>query len=366
MSKRYLGKKELEYLVRGSSFFGGGGGGSAVEGMELLKKIPADAKVEMIDVDDMEEGTVATMVAALGSPVATKGKLFEEEAKNAVLGMKKEAEKLGENLKYIYSGEQGGGNTMLPVYTAYVLGMPIIDTDGNGRAVPEMNTGLEPIYGIPTSPVILASKNGDTIVGTTADPMDSVACENIARHMCQIYDQGIGFASWKMNKEQLKKASAIGQMSKTIEVGKLMAENDLPDFVRGMSKLLGDGEFECLANGTITDIHMNTGGGFDSGFTTIKLDEKRSCRVLFENENLVAYDPEGKAAATVPSIISITKRDENGKTIALSNSETVVGMDVVLTVTKADPRWYAIPAGYDCWNEVLIGAGYVQSGPQVK
>ena len=169
-----------------------------------------------------------------------------------------------------------------------------------------------------------------------------------------------------MNKEQLKKASAIGQMSKTIEVGKLMAENDLPDFVRGMSKLLGDGEFECLANGTITDIHMNTGGGFDSGFTTIKLDEKRSCRVLFENENLVAYDPEGKAAATVPSIISITKRDENGKTIALSNSETVVGMDVVLTVTKADPRWYAIPAGYDCWNEVLIGAGYVQSGPQVK
>ena len=117
--------------------------------------------------------------------------------------MKTEAEKLGENLKYIYSGEQGGGNTMLPVYTAYVLGMPIIDTDGNGRAVPEMNTGLEPIYGIPTSPVILASKNGDTIVGTTADPMDSVACENIARHMNKYVDERPSWDQYFMEMAEL-------------------------------------------------------------------------------------------------------------------------------------------------------------------
>ena len=76
------------------------------------------------------------------------------------------------------------------------------------------------MHGIPTSPVVLASEKGDTIVGRAKDPMDSKACENIARYMCQAYDQGIGFAAWMMNKEDHLKASAVGQMTKTIEVGK--------------------------------------------------------------------------------------------------------------------------------------------------
>ena len=70
----------------------------------------------MIDIEEMEddENIVSTMVAALGSPVATKGRTFQDESVNAVKGMAAEAKFLGKELKYVYSGEMGGGNTMLP------------------------------------------------------------------------------------------------------------------------------------------------------------------------------------------------------------------------------------------------------------
>lgn len=88
----------------------------------------------MITADEMEEKAVSTMVAALGSPVATKGRTFQEESVNAVLGMEAEARFEGKDLKYVHSGEQGGGNTLLPIYAAWKTGKPIIDTDGNGQS----------------------------------------------------------------------------------------------------------------------------------------------------------------------------------------------------------------------------------------
>src|SRR5699024_5605221 len=114
----------------------------------------------------------------------------------------------------------------LPIFAAYRKQMELLDLDGNGRAVPAMDTGLQPIHDIPTSPVVLASETGDTIVGTTEDPLDCKACEQIARYMCQAYNQGIGFAAWLMNKAQHEASSALGQISETAEVGRLFKTVD--------------------------------------------------------------------------------------------------------------------------------------------
>ena len=142
---RDLHKDDLKYIVYGSSFYGGGGGGSMEEGEALLAAMLAedtDLTIKMYDVEDMEDdpAVVSTMVAALGSPVATKGRTFQDESVNAVKGMAEEASFTGRTLKYVYSGEQGGGNTLLPLYAAWKNGLPILNTDGNGRAVPELNT----------------------------------------------------------------------------------------------------------------------------------------------------------------------------------------------------------------------------------
>ena len=84
----------------GSTFFGGGGGGSREEGdalVELMKEEGGSGlEIPLVQVSQMEtkkdgREVVSTMVAALGSPTATKGKTFVDEAQNAVEGMIREA-----------------------------------------------------------------------------------------------------------------------------------------------------------------------------------------------------------------------------------------------------------------------------------
>ena len=277
---RELRREELTSIVYGSSFYGGGGGGSAEEGLALIEAMYAEdpnAFIKMIDIDEMEDdpNVVSTMIAALGSPVATKGRTFQDESVNAVKGMSEEARFLGKELKYVYSGEMGGGNTMLPLYAAWKCGLPIIDTDGNGRAVPELNTGLLPVHGVPTSPVILASEAGDTIVARTEDPMDGAACEKIARYMCQAFDQGIGFAAWMMNKDQHKDASALGQMTLAIEVGDILMKTPAAEAVEKLQSYFSEKKIPfspIVSAGTIVDIQIDSAGGFDTGVTTVRAD----------------------------------------------------------------------------------------------
>lgn len=364
---KHLNTEDFTYIVYGSSYYGGGGGGSMDEGEKLIeemKKEDPNPILDMYDLDEVEDDpkVVSTMVAALGSPVATKGRTFQDESVNAVKGMAEEAGFSGRTLKYVYSGEQGGGNTMLPLYAAWKSGLPIIDTDGNGRAVPELNTGLGPVHGIATSPVVLASEKGDTIVGRAKDPMDSVACENIARYMCMAYDQGIGFAAWMMNKEDHKNATAIGQITRTIGVGKVLKESTAENVIDNLTAHFaqsGEAFKVVIPAGTITDIEIDSAGGFDTGVTTIRDDETGEMyTVLFQNENLLVKDPEGKVMVTIPSIISTLNLGLDGEVRALSNSETKVGQKVALTITRAHDKWYDDPKCYGCWKGVMASAGY--------
>ncbi|MCI8647401.1 MAG: DUF917 domain-containing protein [Firmicutes bacterium] len=368
-----LKRTELTNIVYGSSFFGGGGGGSHEEGLALIEamyKEDANAVLKMIDIAEMEDDSnvVSTMVAALGSPVATKGRTFQTESVNAVKGMSEEARFRGKELKYVYSGEMGGGNTLLPLYAAWKCGLPILDTDGNGRAVPELNTGLLPIHGIPTSPVILASEAGDTITARTEDPMDCGACERIARYMCQAFDQGIGFAAWMANKEQHKNASALGQITLAIETGDILRTTPSAEAVSQLKALFDKKNIPFMViaeSGTIVDIQITSEGGFDTGVTTIRTDDGQEVKVVFQNENLYA-ETGGKTLVTVPSIISTLDLTDEKMALPVSNSDTYVGQRVAVTAAKADNRWYDLPEGYGCWKEIMSSAGYDNAKPEVK
>lgn len=359
-------KDELKAVVYGSSFYGGGGGGSMVEGMGLIEEIlkeDAEPVIEMYDAEELPDDpdAVATMVAAMGSPIETKGMTFTDEAVNAVSGMAEEVSLKGQTLKYIYSGEMGGGNTMLPLYAAWKCGLPVVDTDGNGRAVPEMNTSLAPIHDIPTSPFMIANGNGDVLVVRAKDPMDSYACEKVGRSMCSAY-KGVGFSAWNMNKEEMLKTSALGQMTRCIEAGKVLLSSTPENVMENMAAVmkLYDVPFKAVVPaGTIIDIKIESAGGFDTGLTRIKDDVTGDIyTVVCQNESLLIRDAADHVIVTIPDIISMIDLSKEGEVRALSNSETEVGQKVALTVTKAHERWYDRPECYGSWKEVMESAGY--------
>jgi len=133
--KRLLGKKELEDIVWGATLLGAGGGGSPREGLELIKDMKNE--VELFAPEDLPERANAVMVAGIGSP---KG--FGPEAISAYEAIKKVTSIGGLEISYLMPGEVGGFNVITPLYVASKENVSAVDADGNGRAVPELSTGL--------------------------------------------------------------------------------------------------------------------------------------------------------------------------------------------------------------------------------
>lgn len=363
---RKLHKDDLKAVVYGASFYGGGGGGAMEEGMELIEEMlreNPDPELEMYDVAELPDDpkALATMAAAMGSPIETKGMTFVDESVCAIKGMEAEIASQGKTLKDIYSGEMGGANTILPLYAAWKCGLPIVDIDGNGRAVPEMNTSLAPIHDVPTSPFIIANGNGDVVAVRAKDPMDSVACEKTGRCMCGAY-KGIGFSAWNMNKEDMLRASATGQMTKCMEVGRVLLDSTTENVIENLSAVFarfGDPFRVLVPSGEIVDIQIESAGGFDTGSTVIRDDATgETYTVLCQNESLLVRDGAGQVIMTIPGIISMVELRGDGTVRAVSNCETAVGQKVALTVTKAHERWYDRPECYGSWKEVMESAGY--------
>ncbi len=363
MARRTLKKEDLRDLIYGSAFYAGGGGGNMADGEALLELLPEGTEVQLCPMAEMEwdVNVVSTMVAAMGSPVATAGMTFSDESVNTVRGMIEEARSQGKDLRYIYSGEQGGANTMLAPYTAAILGLPLLDTDANGRAVPELTTGLAPIHGIPTSPVVMASGKGDLMVLRTEDPLDSTACEALGRQMADLY-RGIGFAAWLMNRQDHEKASAVGQITLDLKVGAVLRRYPAKDILEQLIKELGHfSVFVLVRSAVITKIEIKTEMGFDYGITTLEDDDGNRFTVHFQNENLYARDGKGKVLLTVPDMITLLNLEDNRP---LSNSETKEGQKVMVLGIKAHAKWNDA-GGYECWDEVLRQTGYAVAGPRV-
>lgn len=347
--------EKLVNVIYGATFFGAGGGGSISSGMELLDSFSKNVELKVYPLSEMEDDEYSVMAAGLGSPLAMKEKGFGPEAISVVKGMMKVAEEAGKKVAYVYSGEQGGFNTMVPIYAALNAGLPLLDLDGNGRAVPELNTGLAPINDIPIDPLVLANSNGDLVVGHPKDPLDSVACETIARSICMAYGMSVGFSTWMMSKADHEKASVLGQISRDQQVGAILRDAETTaDNLSHKLDTIGI-KHKVYATGTISKIDVSVENGFDFGKTIITDADGKVYKVDFKNENLIIRDAQDTALLVVPELIILIDTDAMKP---LTNADTKEGQNVMLLGVKASHRWWDNEAGYGCWSHILKLIGY--------
>ena len=62
------------------------------------------------------------------------------------------------------AAEIGGMNSIAPLYAAAVLGIPMLDADGMGRAYPEFQMVSAYIYGCQALPVSIADEKGNQFI----------------------------------------------------------------------------------------------------------------------------------------------------------------------------------------------------------
>jgi len=353
---RILRKANLNRIIMGATFLGAGGGGSAEHGRALLNELE-NPEITLVSPEDMSSHEYAVMIAAIGAPRIIKERGFGSEALEAFKHVVALSKAGGRKIAYLMSGEMGGFNTLVPIYVAAKEDVPVVDADGNGRAVPELLTTLYSISEISLNPLVIANADGDIATFYLSDPTDHAKAEKLARVMATAWNMSAAFATWIVNKDNILTSLVPGCITKAEKIGEVFEKlQEKLGFVELTSKLRSLGAVELFI-GTIESLEYQTVGGFDFGTTRIHGEDRYKnleMLVFFKNENIIAQIG-GNIIAMVPDIISLVDLE---KLVPITNADTYEDQKVAVYGLKAPETWLKSSHGFERWKHVLKTMGY--------
>lgn len=352
MSRRILGEREILDIIQGATFLGTGGGGSPESGEVVYKRCLSGKKIELVTVDEVEDDANIAVVAGMGAPEVLKKKGWSTESVNAFNALE---EVVGVKFDYVIPIETGGFNSITPMTVTAEKGIPTIDADGAGRAIPELEMTMFYINNIPVSPTALAD---DKNIWAVLNAEDTFKMEELARAVTVALGMQAGIVCHKMTGKQMKQAVIPSTVTKAEEVGKAIREAKKAgkDPVESVMCVL-DGLL--LGKGKVTSITTETKGGFDFGKVSVAA-EGGTVSVDYKNENMLAWKDD-RLVAVVPDNICYISTDGQ----PLTNADIEEGMEVAVIGTRAPDRW-RVPEGFDVFKKVLEAIGYKEGYKKIE
>ncbi len=308
---REIRLEDLEPLAIGAGILGTGGGGNPYLGRlqlrELMKKQGAQAVVNPFDLAD---DALTLVVGSIGAPTVGVEKLPEgTEMKRAIRALEGH---LGQRFDAVAIAEVGGSNSINPIIAGLQVGIPTVDSDGMGRAFPEIQMSSFSFNGgVRVTPLAMADCRGASVVLPHAE--DDFWAERIARNLATSMGARAGLAGSAMSGRQLKENGVHFTLSLAHALGRRVlaarrANEDIPKITAEM--LAG----EVLLRGKVVDVFRRTTRGFARGWVKIdSFDEKERLQIEFQNEYLIAR-VNGEIRVTVPDMICIIE-EESGEPV---------------------------------------------------
>lgn len=374
-----LKEKDIIHILMGATLLAGGGGGALDDGMELVetykRNYPGkEMSCELCQVEEMEEGKYTIGLAVMGSPVEG-GKV---DATNCIITAYEKAKHLsaitGQTPDYTLSMELGGFNTFTPILISMIQGIPMVDADCAGRAVPGLETAVSHINGLPTGPFVMGSIGGDACLMEPKDPYDAVYCQKMAIPMVQMFEQNAGMAGWMFDKKQLQECVPTGSITLCMKVGELMEQyqdNPTETIFSQMARAGLGNTRVLLEKGCICNYTPEPGvtGNNDLGYYEVKEtpDSPLAYRIHYANESLVLEKVEGSIStplATVPTIITMynyeTGAPLTNEDITLAHeAHTLEQLRVTLGLVSVDEKWWKNEEKMrECWVKYFEEIGY--------
>lgn len=348
---RILRKENIEDIMIGSGFLGSGGGGSPAQGRMLVDYVMSiSEEIMLASPEEIDPGSWVAVVGGMGSPAAA----LEKGIFNALTRAFEALERaIGFSFSAVIPLELGSGNSIAPMSVAARKGIPIVDGDGAGRAIPQLDMTTYAIYGVPISPFTLANESDVSVVLYTDSP-DQI--ERLARAITIEFGMVAGFATHAMQGEVLRKVAVPGTLSLSENVGTALrlARQGGSDPIAAVNSLLGGW---ILIQGHIAQVSTETKAGFDFGSFIVQAETGQTIRVDFKNENMIAWQG-GKPIVMVPDMICCLREDGQ----PVTNVDVREGMKVAFIGMKAPAKWRS-PQAARVFAPVLEKIGY--AGPYV-
>ncbi|XP_072039138.1 uncharacterized protein [Amphiura filiformis] len=376
-----LSEYDLELLSIGLGILGSGGGGSPEIGKLMgLQQLKKGRKIRVKVPERLRNDEMTTVTAIMGSPAVLLEKYLNgSEGTNSLqcikdlykCGYKKDGDNWSiawkpagtvlqdsdkEQVTYVQDFpivynppspqvdnleigalipvESGGYNTLQALVVAAQTNLPVLDCDGEGRAVPKLEMLGPAMYDQSLYPASVTGDKGQRCValnGPSADGLESFFRDQVVAMGSYA---AVSFAP--MPKTTVDNYTVKYTISKAWRIGDIMTtakkENKDPiesvvDYENG--KIL-------IKDGKVTQIDHRTVGGFDRGVYTIVDKKGNQVAIDFQNENLVAWDKgleNKKHLASIPDIISVVDTEENPLTTELVH----VGLRVSVIALPCSP-----------------------------
>jgi DUF917 family protein len=340
-----LAEQDLIDLVEGAALFSAGGGGDPRVGLNIVERlVEAHCSARLVEPSEVPDREIVINFACVG---ATANVAYRSDA--AVRTFKTLEEHLSKKAFAVIPVELGGFNTLAAVDVASRLGIPVVDADGAGRAVPEVHLKVYTLDDIALAPMAVADLDAGNIV-LIKQTRGLREAERITRALATEWNQMAYTARRVLTGKQVKTSPVQNTLSMSIRIGMLLRKAVDP-----LKALLKETSGYHLFEGVVASAEHETKGGFT--WTSLKLDGTQenagsSLQLKAKNEFLSAHK-DGKLAALAPDIIT---------TISLHNCKCVQAEKakkddkLVVIGIPAPARWRS-KEGLELWQEVLQASG---------
>jgi len=291
-----------EDIVLGGSFLGGGGGGDLHTGMQIARLAVELGDLYIVSLDELKQDDIVVTASLVGAPAAK-----EKYVRPA--HMLRSAQLLINSLRVEIAGfissENGGTSSTNGWIPASLLGIPVVDAPANGRAHPMGLMGSLGLHKLKDYISIQAAVGGSKEQGRYVELLVRGNLESADKLVREAAVQAGGLVAVTRNPvtvSYLREHAAIGALSKAMEIGRLMRDYSY-DVVEMCSKIfeyLGGGKI--IDKGVVTDVVIETRGGYDIGRIIIK-SATNVYEVTVWNEYMTLEDDKGDRLATFPDLI---------------------------------------------------------------
>ena len=326
--RRLANMQDCEDLIRGCLFMGTGGGGPAEDGREAFTAaLEEGLEIEWVDVDDIPDdawtvtcygmGTIAPTSPETQEEIARLGlvdRLGQRSMEVAVREMEEHAQvKVGA----IVPSELGPSSTPVPLVTGARLGIPVVDGDYAGRAVPEEMQGTPYLYDKAGWPFTSVDRWGNVSIVKEACSLHMM--ERIGKMLSVAAYGECDMAAYLLAAGEMKEIVVRNTLTKSLDLGRTIRQAS----EHGEDPVVASLEFTggwLLFEGEVVGKQWEDREGYMFGTTYIEGNgefQGQTFRVWFKNENHVSWLGDEPFVTSPDLIVVVDRRSGEGITNTL-------------------------------------------------
>jgi uncharacterized protein len=324
---------DIEALVVGVTLLGSGGGGDSRAFGRILQRRLGSGDLELLDASDVGHGYLTPVGVVGATSVLTEKLPSGSEFAAAVHAVSRWT---GHAVSGLMSLEAGGLNGLSALVGAVDLGLPFVDADLMGRALPRLDQFTWAVAGRSLTPCALSEPGGEVIV---VDDIDPAGLERAVRSFV-VHTGGWAVLALAPTPAAAATADAVnGSLARALALGRAHANlpvtaapADVAEALGG--RLLGGGRVDEVARYGVRP--HGPGGAFGRGSVCVVDGSTRAViRIEAENEYLLAM-VDGEPVVTTPDLVCVLDL----RTLQPIAVDAIRTGDEVLVLALPGPDWW--------------------------